>query len=150
MNSLPKLKNIIKNDFGAFLCIWGPVLFATISLITFTINEYPFAELTMLELVASYISISLISLTLLPFVLWWYHIIKVTFKNGVEIEAIIYKKETGFGLGIFYLFTFNGKRIEHVAALVPNQDTKKALKKDKVSVMYNAKKNVSFIKEIYC
>ena len=150
MNYLPELKDVIKNDFGAFLCIWGPVLFAIISLAIFTINEYPFDDLTKVELVAIYISISLLSLTLLPFVLWWHHVIKITFKNGVELEAIIYKKETGFGLGVFYLFTFKGKKIEHVAVLVPNQDVKKALRKDEVSIMYNAQKNVSFIKGIYC
>ena len=93
-----------------------------------------------------------VSLFLWPFVLWWWYVIHQTFKTGVELTAQSQKMNLKFvlGLGIEYTFEYQGNKIEHIASLVSNKNTKTLANNKLLTVIYNPKKNISFIKELYC
>lgn len=152
MDKSPKLRNMLKNDIGAFMCTWPPMLFAVLSVFLFLKAEVASNQHSNLELL--YISIIIflsISFCLWPFVLWWWRVINQTFKNGVELQAESSKMNLKFviGLGVKYTFNYNGKNFEHIASLVSNTQMRNLANVPEVSIIFNPEKNISFIKNAY-
>lgn len=152
MKDKPKLNNIIKNDTGVFICVWLPILFGSLAVSSFIYFESDRNNYTIIEILylSPVIFIGL-SLCLWPFVLWWRWSISETFKNGVELEAINTNKRIkhAFDLGVVYQFEHNGNIIEHIASLVPNAKTKEIASMQSFNIVFNPKRNISFIKNAY-
>ncbi len=152
MRQPPKLKNIIKNDTGAFMCAWLPILFATIAVGLFIYSESTRNNYTVLEIIylSPIIFISL-SVCLWPFILWWWYSIYITFKNGTILEATVShnKIKHAFDLGVIYTFEYQGEKFEHIASLIPNKTTKKIAAMQSLDIVLNPKNNLSFIKNAY-
>jgi len=148
-----QLKNIIKNDISVFMCVFPPILFAALFTFLFINNEIHKEQYNLVE--TTYISITVfltVSLFLWPFILWWWYVIRQTFKTGIELTAQSQKMDLKLvlGLGIEYTFEHQGNKIKHIASLVSNKITKKLANEESLTVIYNPKKNISFIKELYC
>ena len=92
------------------------------------------------------------AIVLWPFVGWWFWIIKSTFSNGKIIEAKVTNKHIkyAFDLGIIYQFEYEGELKEHIASLIPNRQTKEMAKSSMIEVVFHPKKDISFIKDLYC
>jgi len=152
MRDTPQLRNIIKNDTGAFICAWLPVVFSTVATSAFIYFESNRDNYSVLEIayLAPVIFASL-SISLWPFILWWWYSISTTFKNGIELDAINTNKtiKHAFDLSIIYSFEHQGVKIEHIASLVPNSTTKELANMQSLSIVFNPKNNISFIKNAY-
>jgi len=152
MKKPPKLKSIIRNDTGVFMCIWIPIVFAFVAAGAFIYFESNRDNYTALEIItfSPLIFISL-SVCLWPFILWWWYSIYSTFKNGIELNANNTQKiiKRAFDLGIVYNFNFQGKEFEHTASFVPNTATKKIADTKSLIIVFNPKNNLSFIKSAY-
>ena len=153
MKISPQLKSIIKNDMGVFMCTFPPIFFAILFTFLFIKSEIHKDQYDLIETI--YISITVfltLSLFLWPFILWWWYVIRQTFKTGIELTTQSQKInfKFGLGLGIEYTFEYQGNKIEHIASLVSNKTTKKLANEESLTVIYNPKKNISFIKELYC
>ncbi len=152
MRKTPKLKSIIKNDTGAFMCAWLPVFFATIAVGLFIYSESTRDNYTVLEILylSPIIFISL-SACLWPFIIWWWYSIYIAFKNGTIIEATIShnKIKNSFDLGVIYTFEYQGKKFEHIASLIPNKTTKEIATMQSFDIVFNPVNNLSFIKNVY-
>jgi len=134
------------------MCTIPTVLFAMLSVFLFVKseihkNQYSFYEISYLSIIV-FLSISV---CLWPFVIWWWYVISETFKKGVELNAKSKKMNLKFvlGLGIKYTFSYKGKEIEHIASLVANKKTRNIANETSISIIYNPKKKISFIKEAY-
>ncbi len=152
MKTSPKLKSIIKNDIGVFMCTVPPVLFAILSTFLFIKSEILKDQYTDVETI--YLSIAtflILSFCLWPFVLWWWGVIHKSFKNGVELTAEVNKMNLKIvlGLGIEYTFEYEGNKIKHIASLVSNKKTRALAKEKTLPIIYNPKKGVSFVKAAY-
>ncbi len=152
MRDTPKLKSIIKNDTGAFMCAWLPVVFATVAAVSFTYFESNRDNYSALEII--YISPIIfigLSICLWPFILWWWYSIYITFKNGIVLEAKNTNKKIkhAFDLGVIYTFEHQGKKIKHIASFIPNSTTKEIVTMQSLSIVFNPKNNLSFIKNAY-
>ncbi len=149
---MPKLKNIVKNDTGAFMCVWLPIVLAIVAVGSFIYFESNRDNYSALEIIyiSSIIFIGL-SICLWPFILWWWYSIYITFKKGIVIEARNTHKiiKRAFDLGVIYTFEYQGKRYEHIASLIPNRTTKEIAAKESLNVIFNPKNNLSFIKNAY-
>ena len=153
MNITPKLTSIIKNDISVFMCIFPPIIFSILITLLFLKSEINKDQYTLIETIYFSLTILLvIPLCFWPFILWWVYVIKHTFKTGVEISAQSKKMNLKYvlGLGIKYSFEYQGKKIKHIASLVSNKRTKELAGKESLKIIYNPKKDVSFIKELYC
>ena len=152
MKDTPQLKSLIKNDTGAFMCAWLPAIFAIIAVGAFIYFESSRDNYSILEItyIAPLLFISL-ALSLWPFILWWWHSVSTTFKNGVELEAKNTNKiiKRAFDLGIIYTFEYQGAKFEHIASLVPNKETKEIAAMQPLLVVFNPKNKISFIKNAY-
>lgn len=153
MKTTPKLTSIIKNDISIFMCTFPPILFSILIALLFLKSEINKDQYTLIE--TAYLSITIllvIPLCFWPFILWWVHVIKHTFKTGIEITAQSKKKKLKYvlGLGVEYCFEYQGKKIKHIASLVSNKTTKELASEESLKIIYNPKKGVSFIKELYC
>lgn len=152
MREMPKLKNIVKNDTGAFMCAWLPIMFALVavgSFIYFESNRDNYSALEMLY-ISPIIFIGL-SICLWPFILWWWYSIYITFKKGMAVEARNTHKiiKRALDLGVIYTFEYQGKKYEHTASLIPNRTTKEIAAMESLNVIFNPKNNLSFIKNVY-
>lgn len=152
MNERPKIKYLINNEMGAFICVWLPIICAITAAGSFAYyesnrNNYSFFEILYLT-PALLISLSLI---LWPIILLWWRTISSTFKNGIKLNAINTNKniEHTYDLNITYKFEYNGKTIEHIASLVPNKRNKELAKMQSFEIAFNPNKNLSFIKNVY-
>ena len=153
MKTTPKLTSIIKNDIGVFMCTFPPILFSLLITLLFLKSEINKDQYTLIETIyLSIITLLVIPLSFWPFILWWVHVIKHTFKTGVEISAQSKNMNLKYvlGLGIEYSFEYQGEKIKHTASLVSNKTTKKIANEESLNIIYNPKKGVSFIKELYC
>ena len=152
MRDTPQLKNIIKNDTGAFMCAWLPIVFAALSVVLFIYFESSRDNYSVLEIIyISPIIFLSLSVCLWPFILWWWHSIYITFKNGIVLEAKNTNKKIkhAFDLGVIYTFEHQGEKIEHIASLIPNSTTKEIATMQSLDIVFNPKKNISFIKNAY-
>lgn len=153
MKTTPKLTSIIKNDISVFMCTFPPILFSLLITLLFLKSEINKDQYTLIETIyLSIITLLVIPLSFWPFILWWVHVIKHTFKTGVEISAQSKNMNLKYvlGLGIEYSFEYQGEKIKHIASLVSNKTTKKIANEESLNIIYNPKKGVSFIKELYC
>ena len=153
MKTTPKLTSIIKNDISIFMCIFPPIIFSILITFLFLKSEINKDQYTLIE--TTYLSFTIllaIPLCFWPFMLWWLHLIKHTFKTGIEITAQSKKMNLKYvlGLGIEYSFECQGKKIKHIASLVSNKRTNKLASEEYLKIIYNPQKGVSFIKELYC
>ncbi len=152
MKDTPRLKNIIKNDTGAFLCTWIPVVFAIAATSAFIYFESGKDNYSALEIAytAPLVFFSL-SICLWPFILWWWYSISTAFKNGIEIEAKNTNKTIrhAFDLSVIYAFEYQGVKIEHIASLIPNNTTTKISNMSSLSIVFNPENNISFLKNAY-
>ena len=135
------------------MCAFPPILFAALFTFLFINNEINKDQYGLVE--TTYISITVfltVSLFLWPFILWWWYVIRQTFKTGIELTAQSQKMnfKLVLGLGIEYTFEHKGNKIKHIASLVSNKTTNKLANEKSLTVIYNPKKNISFIKELYC
>lgn len=135
------------------MCTFPPIIFSLLITLLFLKSEINKDQYTLIETI--YLSITtllVIPLSFWPFILWWVYVIKHTFKTGVEITAQSKKMNLKYvlGLGIEYSFEYQGKEIKHIASLVSNKTTKKSANEESLKIIYNSKKGVSFIKELYC
>ncbi len=135
------------------MCVFPPILFAILFTFLFINNEIHKNQYNLVETI--YISITVfltVSLFLWPFILWWWYAIRQTFKTGIEVTAQSQKMNLKLvlGLGIEYTFEYQGNKIEHIVSLVSNKITKKLANEESLTVIYNPKRNISFIKELYC
>ena len=152
MSNMPKLKSILKNDTGAFMCALGPVFLAIVATGSFIYFESNRDNYTTLEII--YISPIIfigLSICLWPFILWWWYSINTTFKKGIVLEANnTHKKiKCAFDLGVIYTFEYQGKEFEHIASLIPNRTTKKIAVMQSLNIVFNPKNKLSFIKNAY-
>ena len=152
MRDCPQLIKLVKNDTGSFICVAGPAVFSLIILGLIILFDYPFEGYSIFDLYILVIGIPVTAIVLWPFVGWWYFLIRKTFKEGVELEASVLDKRAkyAFDLGIHYSFIYEGCEKEHINSLVPNQLAREISGRSTVRVIYHPKKNVSFIKEVYC
>ena len=152
MTDRPKLITIIKNDIGVFICVFLPIVLAAVAVGSFihfesNRNNYSSSEILYLSPV---IFISL-SLCLWPFVLWWWHSINTTFKNGIELRATNTNRiiKYALGVGVIYTFEHEGNKLQHIASLVPNKRTRAIASMPLFDIILNPEKNISFIKDAY-
>ena len=152
MKTTPKLKSTIQNDIGVFMCSVPAILFAILATFLFIKSEILKDQYTNIETI--YLSIAtflILSFCLWPFVLWWWSVIYKSFKNGVELtaESNEMNLKIVLGLGIEYTFEYQGKKIKHIASLVSNKKTRALAKEKSLSIIYNPKKDISFVKAAY-
>ena len=135
------------------MCTFPPIIFAIVIALLFLKSEINKDQYTLIETTYLIFTMLLvIPLCFWPFILWWVYVIKHTFKTGVEISAQSKKMNLKYvlGLGIEYSFEYQGEKIKHIASLVSNKTTKKLAGEESLKIIYNPKKGVSFIKELYC
>ncbi|VAW66476.1 hypothetical protein MNBD_GAMMA08-1803 [hydrothermal vent metagenome] len=152
MKNTPDLKSIIKNDTGAFMCVYVPILFALVAVGSFIYFESGRDNYTVLEIIYySPIIFTSLSVCLWPFILWWWYSINKTFKKGVELKANnTYKViKRAFDLGVIYTFEYEGEKFEHVASFIPNSATKSIAEMQSLNIIFNPENNLSFIKDAY-
>lgn len=152
MKESPKIHRIIKNDTSVFMCTVVPLLFGILFTVLFIKSEINKEQLTALEFIYYGIATFLaVPIVLLPFVLWWVFVIFKTFSNGVELTASSerMKMPLVIGLGIEYIFEYEGKKIKHVASLIRNKEMQVLAKEKTLAITYNPKKGISFVKAAY-
>ncbi len=151
-NCLPRLRDVIFNDWPVFLLVFGPVLFSVFAMVMYISQEYPFKGYLLYDILITTISFIALSFCLWPFVIWWFLRIKNTFLCPIEIMGTVTSVWGLYGpyIGIYYEFTYNGEILKHSATLLSNKRTIKVAKEKNVTIFYNSKYGISFIKEVFC
>jgi hypothetical protein len=150
----PSLKQLIKNDLAANICVSGPTILAIVAAPAFyflsptrTSYSEPAFILTSLMLFLA------LSVCLLPFVFWWWFRVKTVFVKGIHLNAVNTNDHSvlrhGFGLGISYSFEYDGKVIQGIATLVPNKTALDLASRQYLNIIYYPKYNLSLIEDVY-
>jgi len=134
-----------------FLLFYGSIFFAIVGYVILLVLHFPYNNLTT-DQVQMFKFFWVVSLTGSPFYIWWYFVIRSTFIHGEIIEAKVTDaslKKLSPDFMFQYAFTHKSEDFNHHANLIPNSVTKSLAMKKTVLIIYNAKKNVSFILEAY-
>lgn len=151
-NISPTYKKIIFTDWSVFLTIFGYMFFIGLAFFLFFKAEYPFSKYGVFEWVEVISYFSLVALITTPLGLWWSYVIRRTFKEGIVIEAKITKHFGAKGpyIGIYYVFNFNDKEYNQSATLLNKKIVRDLLSLDKISIVFDVKRKISFIHDVYC
>ena len=152
MKDSPKILRIIKNDTSVFMCTVVPILFGILFTVLFIKSEINKDQLTTVEFIYyGIVTFIAVPVVLSPFVLWWIYVIFKTFSHGIELTASSEKMKMPLviGLGIEYIFEYEGQMIKQVASLMRNKETQALAKEKSLAIIYNPKKGISFVKAAY-
>jgi len=149
---MPTYKNIMSTDWSVFLTIFGYM--GLVSFLGFLIAkaEYPFSGYDFIELIAIIFYFLLGAALTTPIGLWWCYVTRRTFNNGIVIKAKIteYFGARGPYVGIYYTFNFEGKEYAQSATLLNKKIVRNLLKSENVSIVFDKKRKISFIYDLYC
>jgi len=149
---VPRYKNILFTDWAVFLTLFGYIAIITFFFVVFLVTKYPFADYGITEWVQALLGFLAAFLLTTPIVFWWCSVIRKTFRTGIVMDARITRffGVKGPYVGVFYEFTHDSVKYEHTATLLNRKIARNQVKKDSVKIVFNPRKNVSFIYEPYC
>lgn len=149
---VPSIKVVLFSDWVVFLLFFGPVLFVGLGFVLYVIKEYPFLDYTLIEFLKIVFMFLISTIITWPLILWWCFVIRKTFEANINTEANItdYFGVSGPYIGIYYTFTFRDKSYNHTATLLNTRRARDIIKRKNVLIVFDERKNISFIWKAYC
>lgn len=145
----PSLISAIHTEYPVFLLAYLPALFAIASTVTLLQMYFPYEDLTKDNVLMLFFT-PLLSVVGFPFILWWWYMIRRTFTRGIVTSANVTKTtDSVLYLHIHYSFFVGEKEHSHYANILKNEKTKKIVHNEKVSIVYDISKNLSFLVDAY-
>ncbi len=145
----PSLINAMHTEYPVFLLAYLPTLFAVAATVTLLQMYFPYGDLTK-DKILMLVFTPMLSIVGLPFILWWWHMIRTTFIRGTVTSANVTKTtDSVLYLHIHYSFFVGEKEHNHFANLLKNEKTKKIIHSKQASVVYDSSKNLSFLVDAY-
>lgn len=149
----PKFFTVITRDWGSFLATLGAPIMVSAAFMVFLMEvlrgEVPDTSIWNVLQFAMLIPIS--GLVFMPAVLWWYYVIRRTFAIGKAVEGELIKVDKRFvvNIGLTYRFTVDGREIVANADFVNSKAVRQHTKRQKLQVIVDPRRNVSFIKDFF-
>jgi len=149
----PRFIAVITRDSGAFWAVLGPPILGAGAFVVYLIQLLS-GNVTNggVSDIAIFIATIVLSGTLfMPAVLWWYYIIRRTYKEGAVLEAKIKTIDKRFPLniGVTCIFEHNGQPKEAIIGVVNTRKSREILAQPTLTILFDAKRNLSFIKEVF-
>lgn len=151
--SLPKFIIVVTRDWGSFLAVFGPPIMASCTFLVYLseIVSGKAIDRSIYDVLSFFALIPISSLLFLPAVLWWFYVIRRTFKKGGEVNADIKKVDKKFmlNIGVTYTFNMDGKEYEHISDFRNINNIRKILTNSQHTIAFDPKRNISFLKEVF-
>ena len=145
----PSLLSVIHTEYPVFLLAYLPALFALAGTITLLKMYFPYEDMTGENVLMLFLT-PMLAIVGLPFILWWWFMIRTTFARGIVTSANVTETtDSVLYLHIHYSFFVGKKEHKQFANILKNEKTKKIVSSEEVSVVYDSRKNLSFLVDAY-
>ena len=149
----PKFTAVITRDSGAFWAVVGPPILGAGAFVVYLIQLLS-GNVTNggVSDVAIFVATIVLSGTIfMPAVVWWYYVIRRTFKEGTVVEAEIKTIDKRFPLnvGVTCIFEYNGQPKKAIIGVVNSRRSREILAQPALTVVFDGKRYLSFIKEVF-
>ena len=147
----PKFTAVITRDSRAFWTVFGPPILGAGAFVVYLIQLLS-GNVTNggVSDIAVFVATIVLSGTIfMPAVLWWYYVIRRTFKEGtvtvLEAKIKTIDKRLPLNIGVTCIFEYNGQPKEAIIGVVNTRKSREILAQPTLTIVFDGKRNLSFI-----